>query len=176
MTPSAPSTAARVRRRTPSPFRAPSRRGSIRAAVSSLTRISPASAAASMATVVEADGPAISSSRWESPTRKSRNAAEWTPTDIRSWTVPAELDTRPISRRRARIRSAARQALLAWSGPLKNSRSASPPNFSRLPPASYADPSRSSKSPPMMSATSSAPIGPRRASRSESLVNPDTST
>ena len=54
--------------------------------MASLTRISPASAVASIITVMVAAGPVTISSRCDPPTRKKSNFPLWTPTDIRSTT------------------------------------------------------------------------------------------
>ena len=64
----------------------------------------------------------------------------------------------------------------AWSSPVKASRRASPPNFSSAPPLPYATSSMRENTWLRTSVSSSAPMRPRRASRSESAVNPEMST
>ena len=69
------------------------------AAVAGVMTICPALATFSAMIVAVAAGPAINSSRWESPTMKKSNVPVWTPTDIRSRTWPAVVLNTPISRR-----------------------------------------------------------------------------
>ena len=161
---------------SPSPFCAPRTSGGSASAVERLTRISPASAVFSINTVWLAAGPVTISSRWEEPTRKRWKTPLLTPTDIRSVTRPAEVSIRPIERSSLRIPNAARVARTAWSSSAKKSMSASPPNFTRLPPFSYATTRSRAKTDPRTSVTSSAPTLPWRASRSDIFVNPEMST
>jgi hypothetical protein len=103
------------------------------AAVSRLTRISPAVAVDSMSTVRLAAGPVTMNSRCDSPTRKKWKVPLFTPTDIRRTTLPAVVSRRPTLRSVARIPWAAVAALAACPTPENQTRRASPPNFKRLP-------------------------------------------
>ncbi len=117
----------------PSPLGCPSDLAGSAAAVSRLTRISPAVAVDSISTVRLAAGPVTMSSRCDSPTRKKWKEPVFTPTDIRRSTLPAVVSSRPTLRSVARIPWAAVAALWACPEPENQSRSASPPNFRRLP-------------------------------------------
>lgn len=72
-----------------------------------LTRISPASAVASIRRVWLDARHAIISSRCDPPTRKRLNVSLWTPTDIREVTCPATVSQRLKSRSAWRISTAA---------------------------------------------------------------------
>ena len=154
----------------------PSTRSGKAALVVGLSRISPASAPASIATVCETSGPQRSSSRLDSPTRKNRKAPVLRPTCMRSVTTPTEVRGRPIARRDRLIPYEARAARAACSSPEKNSKRASPPNLTRPPPFSYATSRRRANVALITSVSSSAPAFPCCASRSDMAVNPERST
>ena len=107
------------RSRKPGPLASPTTPGRRAAAVTGLTRISPASAVPSMVTVVLAAGPVTMSSRWDPPTRKKLNSPEWTPTDIRRETFCPRTVSLPTVRRARRISTAARHPRASWASPEK---------------------------------------------------------
>ncbi len=69
--------------------------------------ISPAVAVPSASTVAVTAGPVTTSSRCDPPTRKTLNDPVCTPMEIRRTTLPADVESRPTSRSRARIPIAA---------------------------------------------------------------------
>ena len=72
-----------------------------------LTTISPVPATCSIAVVVLAAGPAMTSSRWEPPTRNAWISPLCTPTDICSGTRPTEVGSSGLAQRGPRISTAA---------------------------------------------------------------------
>ncbi len=87
--------------------------------MASLITISPASAAASIATTELAPDPVTRNSRWDSPTRKKLNMPLWTPTDMRSDTFCPSTVSRPTTRSARRIAMAALHARAWCAGPEK---------------------------------------------------------
>ncbi len=164
------------RRSSPEPLVFPMKSFGSSAAVSGLTMISLASAVDSMTVVLDAVGPAMISSIWDSPTRKRSTGPLCMPWDMRSDIRPTEVGSLEASLSAARISTADAAACMAWSSVSKRSRRASPPNLSNVPPRAWAASSMVPKTCPNTWVSSSAPIRPRAANRSESAVKPEMST
>ena len=94
------STAARARTRIPSPLTRPSTVVGSCDAVSGLTRISPAVAAASISSVRVTSGPITKSSRCSAPVVITRKTPLCTPCDMRNVTAPRSVTTGPRARKR----------------------------------------------------------------------------
>ena len=165
-----------VRRRSRPPLPpAASQDGSSRAAACSSTATSPADAAASSATIASTTGPTASSWRWRPPTSSRSTGPEAIAAVIRRTIGPALVCRRPVASRARCISSAAAAPRVAWPSPAKTMRRASPPNAITSPPRARARPISSVNTAVRACETSSAPIRPRCASRSDRRVNPDTS-
>ena len=95
---------------------------------------------------------------------------------MRSCTRPTDRGTSVAVRSAARISTAAAAACCGWSSPSKSSSSASPPNLSSEPPRSNAISSIVPKTRFRTSVSSSTPMRPRIARRSERAVKPEMST
>ena len=132
------------------PWRRRRRSDAVRAAVSGLITISPASAVPSMATTVLAPGPVTMNSRCESPTRKKWKRPLWTPTDIRRETRCPSTVRRPTTRKSGACRWPAREARASMGLAGEDKRRASPPNLSSRPPLATAMSSRETKHVPMV--------------------------
>jgi hypothetical protein len=124
----------RASRARPSPLRARVDAGRA-AAVRSLTSVDPVVADRSRAMSVDTTSPPTISSRCSSPAMKQWTVPEATADVMPSRTRPTLVVGPERPRRVDRISQAAQAPARSWSGRSKRSRSASPPNLRRLPPA-----------------------------------------
>ena len=145
------------------------------AAVAALTTISPGPAACSIRRAAEVAAPPTSGSRCDRPARKRCSEPEWIPIDIRRVTRAPGASIRPSRRSARRMPTADRHARSACCSPSNQTSSASPPNFSRPPPFAYATSSNEANDVLIAAPMCSAPSGPIRERRSESLVKPEMS-